>query len=275
MLLPQPPIVKSYDWGMCIENNKVAELWWEGSSFLLKMLFVGQPLSLQVHPNLLQLSTHPFPDPHPKPEIIIATTTFEALCGFLDTPLTIGILPLYPYPTLQSVFSQCTLPPHELLHSVQLCLPPCHPCTPLFSRLLQLYPNDFACLAPFYMHHVCLAPGEALVIPGSQPHCYLSGQGIECMPPSDNIVRCGLTCKECDIDLFFSICHSQQPIIQRQPPFHHPELDSYFSLYTPPHNHHTTYTSGSILLDPIQKMAWHVFDPENITDGMIVVAPAK
>lgn len=257
MLLQQQPIVKTYDWGMYIGggNEKVAELWWKGSTFLLKMIFVGQPLSLQVHPSHSQLSLHLFPDPHPKPEILIATTHFEALCGFLDEPFTKDIPSLHPYPTLWSVFNECPLPPHELLHSVQSCLPPSHPCSTLFLHLVKLYPNDLACLAPFYMHHVRLAPREALVIPSSQPHCYLNGQGVECMPLSDNISRCGLTSKECNPNVFFSLCHSQPPIIQKHPPFHHPELDTYFSIHT---GSLIVGKSGSILLDPCQQKAWSV-----------------
>jgi mannose-6-phosphate isomerase class I len=83
------------------------------------------------------------------------------------------------------------------------------------------------------MNHVSLTKGQALIIPGSQPHCYLSGQGIECMPCSDNIVRCGLTRKECNPQFFFTLS-TQQPVLVQTTSYHHPCLDPYFSLYHQP-----------------------------------------
>src|SRR4051812_48364382 len=65
--------------------------------FLLKILAVDKPLSLQVHPDAEQAvkgfaaETHPVGDPRrtyqddwPKPELIYALTRFEALCGFRE-----------------------------------------------------------------------------------------------------------------------------------------------------------------------------------------------
>ena len=263
------PIVRTYDWGIPIENSnaslfikddndnnnrydKIAELWWGHPHvviretnetiqipYLLKLLFVNKPLSLQVHPTSLQVQQFSFPDPSPKPEIVIALTDFEALCGFLPTEKILqniqNIPPLYPYIDFKTLFSLNN--PDLLIQSIReyaLKFREQSACR-IFLSLLELYPSgDPAVLCPFYMNHVCLSKGKALVIPASQPHCYLSGQGVECMPPSDNVVRSGLTSKPTDISLFFTITENspQEPIIKEYP-YDHPELDLFFSLRVP------------------------------------------
>lgn len=257
MLLLQPS-VRTYDWGMPVNKSfaslfmskddfhheRIAELWWGGPNnttiripYLLKLLFVGKPLSLQVHPTQGQVQQHPssFKDPSPKPEMVVALTGFEALCGFLppDRVLErIGPIPaLASYPNFSMLFG-ADLDMGMLLDAVQGYAsqhsddPHCR----VFLSLLQLWPLDPAVLCPFYMEYVFLREGESLVIPASQPHCYLSGQGVECMPPSDNVVRCGLTNKPCDTSLFFRIASPYIPPLLQT---HHPELDPYFRVCWP------------------------------------------
>jgi len=263
---PLQPSIKTYDWGMspqtsmassfvATQHDKIAELWWGHpdvnvknsmeriqTCFLLKLLFVEKPLSLQVHPTLEQIHTHPscFRDPLPKPEVVIALTGFEALCGFLPEEQAqerIGVIPsLTSYPTFSSLFHSAIPDVERLLssvreHAIQFpTLPHCH----VFLSLLELYPSDPAVLCPFYMNHVSLRKGQALIIPASQPHCYLSGQGVECMPPSDNVVRCGLTHKQCDFPLFFELTQTSPPeVVVKNYPYDHPELNHYFHLSVP------------------------------------------
>jgi hypothetical protein len=97
------------------------------------------------------------------------------------------------------------------------------------------------------MNHVSLTKGQALVIPASQPHCYLSGQAVECMPPSDNVARCGLTRKKCDVSLFFQITGlGPQEVVVKHYPYDHPELDPYFRLVIP--NRSCFCRKGSVFL---------------------------
>jgi mannose-6-phosphate isomerase class I len=237
------------------KHDRIAELWWGHpgvivkdsmetikTCFLLKLLFVEKPLSLQVHPTLEQIHTHPscFHDPQPKPEVVIALTEFEALCGFLSGPQVqerIGAIPsLASYPAFSSLFEDVIPDVNKLLSSVReyAIQYPTLPCCRVFLSLLGSHPSDPAVLCPFYMNHVSLRKGQALIIPASQPHCYLSGQGAECMPPSDNVVRCGLTRKECDFPLFFELTRtSPLEVIVKNYPFDHPELNNYFRLYVP------------------------------------------
>ena len=43
-----------------------------------------------------------------------------------------------------------------------------------------------------------LKKNDVMFVEAGQPHCYLRGIGFEIMPPSDNVVRCGLTQKKVD-----------------------------------------------------------------------------
>lgn len=76
--------------------------------FLLKVLAVGAPLSLQAHPSAEQARagflaeesagiprdaiTRRFPDDWPKPEVLHALTPVTALCGFRDVDATLSLL---------------------------------------------------------------------------------------------------------------------------------------------------------------------------------------
>jgi mannose-6-phosphate isomerase len=76
--------------------------------YLLKVLAVAEPLSLQAHPDAEQARAgfaaeevagvprdapgRTYRDPSPKPELICALTPFEALCGFREVAQTIGLL---------------------------------------------------------------------------------------------------------------------------------------------------------------------------------------
>jgi mannose-6-phosphate isomerase len=69
----------------------------------------------------------------------------------------------------------------------------------LFLRLCEQYPGDVGAFCAFVMNHVTLRPGEALVMAANEPHAYLSGECVEVMATSDNVVRAGLTPKFRDV----------------------------------------------------------------------------
>jgi mannose-6-phosphate isomerase len=66
-------------------------------------------------------------------------------------------------------------------------------------RLNQSYPLDTGILVSNFMNYVKLAPGEASFLGANEPHAYISGNCIECMANSDNVVRAGLTGKYKDV----------------------------------------------------------------------------
>lgn len=69
----------------------------------------------------------------------------------------------------------------------------------LLLRLNEQYPNDIGVFAPLILNVINLRPGESFFIGPNIPHAYLSGDCIECMALSDNVVRAGLTPKFKDV----------------------------------------------------------------------------
>ena len=69
----------------------------------------------------------------------------------------------------------------------------------LFQRLWFDFPGDVGCFVIYFLNLIQLKPGEAMFLGPNLPHAYLSGDCIECMACSDNVVRAGLTPKLIDV----------------------------------------------------------------------------
>ena len=69
----------------------------------------------------------------------------------------------------------------------------------LLLRLHEQYPGDVGVLAASMLNYVTLAPGQGVALAANEPHAYLSGECVECMATSDNVVRAGLTPKLRDV----------------------------------------------------------------------------
>jgi len=66
----------------------------------------------------------------------------------------------------------------------------------LFLDLKEQYGlKDIGLLFIFFFNIMRLKRGEAVVITPNEPHAYISGDLVECMANSDNVVRGGLTPK--------------------------------------------------------------------------------
>lgn len=65
----------------------------------------------------------------------------------------------------------------------------------LFIKVFDEYPQDIGTLAIFFLNYVKLDPGEAIYLAANEPHAYLSGELVEAMANSDNVIRAGLTPK--------------------------------------------------------------------------------
>ncbi|KAK4759668.1 hypothetical protein SAY87_022799 [Trapa incisa] len=109
----------------------------------------------------------------------------------------------------------------------------------LVLHLENQYPSDVGVISAFFLNYVKLNPGEALYLAANEPHAYLSGECIECMAASDNVVRAGLTPKMRDVQTLCSMLTYKQglpeilqgvpmnPHIMRYiPPFDEFEVDS-------------------------------------------------
>ena len=66
-------------------------------------------------------------------------------------------------------------------------------------ELQRSHPADVGVLLSVLLHHVTLAPGQALFVRAGQLHAYRSGLAVEVMASSDNVLRAGLTRKSVDV----------------------------------------------------------------------------
>ncbi len=192
--------------------------------FLLKILAIAAPLSLQVHPDRVQAErgyaaeTAPPGDPSrnykddwPKPELLCALSDVHALCGLRDP--ADGARLLARAPSLRpvadllaggdlraAVEALLTWPsPDEAVAEAVAVAPEPYP------MLAERYPGDMGVVVAMLMHEVRLAPGQAMYVPPRVPHAYLSGTAVELMAGSDNVLRAGLTSKHVDVPELLSV----------------------------------------------------------------------
>lgn len=195
--------------------------------FLLKVLAVNEPLSLQLHPDeALVAAVAAAGDPdgiladhHPKPEMVVAVGELHAMCGLLDTrdatqmvddiiavagddgwlwvkeqienggvAAAVAALITAEDARVQAVLAALRVACDTPAFAAQV---------PAICALLARYPNDRSVAIVALMRLVVLADGEALFIPPGVLHCYLTGAGVEVMASSDNVLRVGLTQKPC------------------------------------------------------------------------------
>ena len=208
-------------------------------SFLLKILAADQPLSIQAHPNLQQAkdgfarenaqglaigaANRNYKDDQHKPEVIVALSEFEALCGFKpiaeldqlleDMETHSGVSEgfrvmagnwrklLQENDGLQKVFSDISNRRGNLdgFTAELTTMADFDARFALAERLNLLYPGDPGVVLAMLMNHIFLEPGQALFLPAGNIHAYLSGLGVEVMAASDNVLRGGLTPKHIDV----------------------------------------------------------------------------
>jgi mannose-6-phosphate isomerase len=218
--------------------------------FLAKILAAAQPLSLQVHPSLEQARAgfarenaegvpanapnRNYRDDNHKPEMILALTPFEALCGFRPAPETRQILAHVAsacgsseagVPALVGALQedlgaadegqgirkaferlitggQAVADDTALVVAALLSAPGLAPYESELETVISLnekYPGDPGVLISLLLNRVSLAPGEAVYLPAGNVHAYLHGLGVEVMASSDNVLRGGLTPKFVDV----------------------------------------------------------------------------
>jgi len=83
----------------------------------------------------------------------------------------------------------------------------------LIVRLDSQFPQDIGLFCALFLNYITLSPGEAIFLQANDPHAYLSGDIIECMAASDNVVRAGFTPKFKDVkNLVEMLTYSYAPI---------------------------------------------------------------
>ncbi|KAL0350320.1 UNVERIFIED_CONTAM: Mannose-6-phosphate isomerase 2 [Sesamum radiatum] len=219
---------------------------------LIMVLSVAKALSIQAHPDkdlaaiLHKQQPGVYKDGNHKPEMALALTEFEALCGFVGLEELKTVVHSVPE-IIEVVGSSCAeqvlhvneedgeTKLKEVLQSLFTKLMSVSKAviseviSKLISRLnlkrevreltdkeelvLRLdkqYPGDVGVLAAFLFNYVKLNPGEALYLGANEPHAYLHGECVECMATSDNVVRAGLTPKNRDVQTLCSMLTYKQ-----------------------------------------------------------------
>jgi len=253
--------------------------------FLLKVLSIQKALSIQAHPDkkLAQQLYKKYPDIYKdnnhKPEMAIALTPFEGLCGF--RPLSEIKDNLNKYPEIEEVIGKkiakefnivvsnrfykkfkyaYALITKRVLKKLYRSLmeqdqeivknqlsklieritnedpnPEKGTLNEVLRRIEAQYPGDVGVFSIILLNYVSLKPGEALYLAADEPHAYISGDCIECMATSDNVVRAGLTPKFKDVNtlvnmLTYTCKSADNQIMTGVPYFHSPTT----VLYNPP-----------------------------------------
>lgn len=265
--------------------------------FLFKVLSIAKALSIQAHPNkklaeqLHARDAKNYPDDNHKPEMAIAITPFEGLCGF--RPLNEIAHFLDTVPALRALvgeeaakeFAQVAKDGDEgvtdekkkflkkafgaLMASSAEDIAEQMPklveqaekegadfagggvpatsggkLAELVKRTHGEFGDDIGCFVLFFLNFVTLEPGEALFLVADDIHAYISGDIMECMAASDNVVRAGFTPKFKDVStLVDMLTYNFAPIEQQKmTPTEYP----YATL------NRNAYSSGSgvVLYDP-------------------------
>jgi mannose-6-phosphate isomerase len=207
--------------------------------FLFKILAADRPLSLQVHPNAamaragfdaeesagmpLESIERTYKDPHHKPEMAYALTTFDTLVGFRPTAEILRVLSGIDTPLTRSLAEDLRARPgfrgivrlvERLLtqdiaaadiEQVVVC------CRELVERGIDIkrayvtaaeiadhFPDDIGVVISLTLNRLTLQPGEAAFLGPGIIHAHLRGMCLEIMAASDNVLRAGLTTKPLD-----------------------------------------------------------------------------
>ncbi|WPH02573.1 Hypothetical protein R9X50_00543800 [Acrodontium crateriforme] len=243
-------------------SSGISERYAKKLPFLFKVLSINKALSIQAHPNkklaeqLHAKDPKHYPDDNHKPEMTLAITPFEGLCGF--RPLAEIAHFLAHVPSLRqlvgeekagsfekAVSGKETNEDQEAVQSNKKALREVFTAlmesksedvekaaqelikqakaegakfageggptndgqelADLMNRLNGQFPNDIGLFVTFFLNYVQLNVGEAMFLKADDIHAYLSGDIIECMASSDNVVRAGFTPKFQDIPTLTSM----------------------------------------------------------------------
>ncbi|CAO1602243.1 hypothetical protein XANCAGTX0491_005869 [Xanthoria calcicola] len=197
--------------------------------FLPKILSISKALPLQIHPNkelaaqLHKQDPEKFTDPNHKPEIAIALGPFEVFAGFKDNndiqALFSALPPLerflprkdvnFDHEVLKQVCYKIFTASDEEIRTTQVELAKIPKekygkqayIVDLLPRLQEQYSKEDPgnLVALLTMNFLSLTAGEAIYVPADAPHAYLSGNIVECMARSNNVLNTGF-CPRADAD---------------------------------------------------------------------------
>lgn len=201
--------------------------------YLPKILSIQNALPLQIHPNrdlaskLHEKQPDQFTDPNHKPEIAVALSKFELFAGWKPLEEIQALFSLEPLRrfrpqsnphfddgTLKQVTRTILKASEEVVRDTQEMLASIPRenygkqsyILELLPRLQEQYSKEDngSLIALLCMNFMVLSVGEAIYIPADGIHAYLSGDIVECMARSNNVLNTGF-CPRADrdsIDLF-------------------------------------------------------------------------
>ncbi|KAF2748585.1 mannose-6-phosphate isomerase [Sporormia fimetaria CBS 119925] len=273
-------------------SKSVAEKYENKLPFLFKVLSINKALSIQAHPNkklaekLHAKDSKNYPDDNHKPEMTIAITPFDGLCGFRPLAEISHFLQTVPSlrklvgeqdadnfvktvkdketssdesavaankKALQTCFTNLMNTSKDALASAVEDLissvkssgsdfaggsncptPGSANLSALIQRLNDQFPGDIGLFVLFFLNYIQLDIGEAMFLRADDIHAYLSGDIIECMASSDNVVRAGFTPKFKDVSTLTSmLTYSYAPISeQKMHPTDYPYVTLSASAYS-------------------------------------------
>jgi mannose-6-phosphate isomerase len=203
--------------------------------YLLKVLAIEAPLSLQLHPTAAQAvagferehaaglaldaPNRTYRDRNHKPELLVATAATQVMSGIRPREqLAAAVRQLdwdsAPLPLARLGNADDGSAVADTLRWL-LQLPPdaaatlhrelrgrADPATSdgaLLNHLAAAYPDDATILAALLLNSTELQPGEGIYTGAGTLHAYVRGSGVELMANSDNVLRAGLTPKHVDV----------------------------------------------------------------------------
>ncbi|WP_084099651.1 mannose-6-phosphate isomerase, class I [Demequina sp. NBRC 110051] len=214
------------------------ERWGARLPYLLKILAIEKPLSIQVHPTLEQAregfareqrgtggAPHSFLDPFHKPEMVVAITPMRVLAGVRDledTAADLRALGTERADVLAGALARAedaeafladilTRGADEETYAALARVGAASaPGTSLRAAAdaLGYFPQDPGAIVALALNLVELEPGEAVFTGAGILHSYQSGLGVEIMANSDNVVRAGLTPKHIDVPLLLTLANA-------------------------------------------------------------------
>ena len=241
--------------------------------FLFKVLSINKALSIQAHPNkklaeqLHARDPKNYPDDNHKPEMTIAITDFEGLCGFRPLGEIAHFLSSVPAlrglvgedeaksfiatvrgqegddssestqnrRALQSAFTALMKSSQDDVAKAAKSLvadaqsrsaefadggiesTSGATMSELVVRLNKQFPDDIGLFVLFFLNFIRLSPGEAMFLQADDIHAYVSGDIIECMAASDNVIRAGFTPKFKDVQtLVDTLTYNYAPIEEQK-----------------------------------------------------------
>ncbi len=220
--------------------------------FIMKILAIREPLSIQVHPNAKQaeegfISTQSsltgaqsYSSPRGKEEVVCALTETDLKFGFREVNEIHAIIDAAghsklswlkeslseetPNESLKETIQKVLSTDSDTIRSItSTVLSSDMSATVInekemiyFTDLSETYPDDSGLLLFLLMNFVTLEPGDFLYVSPGVTHAYLRGNVVEVTSNSDNVIRCGLTPKYVNAQEFLSIASfiSEQPQIQ-------------------------------------------------------------